>query len=140
MEIKFTNKTGSVSAQMRQQAIAFLIEAKGSIASQTALNSPVGDYQGGGELKKSFGSDSFVDETNLIAYIGSTLKYAIYQEYGTGEYALNGNGRKGAWGYTGKDGKTHFTRGVRPKRMLFKAFEEKKNAVMTRGKEIFKEM
>ena len=44
-----------------------------------------------------------VDPVRLEAYIGSNLENAIWEEFGTGEYALNGDGRKGWWVYV-KDG------------------------------------
>lgn len=136
MEFKFTDFSKDVIENMNTKAIAFLEEAKSSIASQASRNSPVDT----GALKSSFQTDSFVDEGELTAYIGSSLEYAIWQEYGTGERALNGNGRKGGWAFKGKDGKFHFTRGNKPRRMLYKAFQIKKSAVIKRGEELFKEI
>ena len=38
-----------------------------------------------------------VDESKLEATIGNPMENAIWEEFGTGEYALNGDGRKGKW-------------------------------------------
>lgn len=46
--------------------------------------------------------------------VGPEVKYAIYQEYGTGIYAEAGNGRQTPWVYRRKDGTFVTTRGNRP--------------------------
>lgn len=133
--VKFTDNTVQVTKTIESAAIKFLEEAKATLASQAAKNSPVDS----GDLKRSFTTDSLVVDSEFKAYIGSSLEYAIYQEYGTGEYALQGNGRKDGWIYKSKkDGKYYFTRGTAPKRMLYRAFQTKKEAVKKRGQDIFK--
>ena len=135
MAIKFTDHTVEIINELEKKSIAFLEEAKSSLSAQAAKNSPVKS----GALKRSFVSDSRVDKSEYTAYIGSSLEYAIFQEYGTGEHALEGNGRKGGWVYRDHDtGKTVFTRGNRPRRMLYNAFQQKKAKIKTRGQEIFR--
>ena len=130
--VKFTNNSVQATKAIESAAIKFLEEAK---ASQAAKNSPVDS----GDLKRSFTTDSLVVDSEFKAYIGSSLEYAIYQEYGTGEYALQGNGRKDGWIYKSKkDGKDYFARGTAPKRMLYRAFQTKKEAVKKRGQDVFK--
>lgn len=114
---KFINSFNDCSA-------TFLEEAKDSLVSATQRNTPVDT----GDLKRSFGEDSYVDKDNLIAYIGSSKKYSVWVERGTGEYAIEGNGRKGGWIYRDEDG-THFTHGMKPKLMLYKAYLEKKKKI-----------
>jgi HK97 gp10 family phage protein len=46
--------------------------------------------------------------------IGSDAPHAVYQEYGTGIYAENGQGRKTPWVYKRKDGGFITTSGNRP--------------------------
>lgn len=135
--VEFNDYTIKVLAKLDQKAEVFLEEAKDSIASQASRNSPVDTSA----LKTSFQTDSFVDVDEKTAYIGSSLEYAIWQEFGTGEYALNGNGRKGGWVYKNfKTGEYVFTRGNKPRRMLYHAFEQKKTAVENRAKQIFGEI
>lgn len=135
--VEFTDYTIKVLAKLDDKAKVFLEEAKSSIASQASRNSPVDT----GALKASFQTDSFVDEKEKTAYIGSSLEYAIWQEYGTGEYALHQNGRQGGWVYkNAKTGKYVFTRGNKPRRMLYHAFEKKKESVKNRAKKIFGEI
>lgn len=135
--IKFTDNSVKVIDNINDKVIKFLEEGKASLASQASKNSPVDS----GDLKKSFTTDSIVVDKEHTAYIGSSLDYAVWQEYGTGEYALNGNGRKGGWVYRSKkDGKFYRTNGTTPKRMLYHAFQQKKEAVKKRGQQIFKEL
>ncbi|WP_221364530.1 HK97-gp10 family putative phage morphogenesis protein [Clostridium perfringens] len=67
-----------------------------------------------------------VQVSSLEAYVGTNCDYAIYVEFGTGEFAENGNGRKGGWVYTDPSGKTHFTMGMKPKPYLRPAFRKVK--------------
>lgn len=137
MAVEFNDYSIKVIAKLDSKAIKFLEEAKSSISSQASRNSPVKS----GDLKRSFQTDSLVDEDEYTAYIGSSLEYAIWQEMGTGEYAVEGNGRKGGWCYKDPEtGETVFTRGTRPKRMLYHAFLQKRDAVKARGKKIFGEI
>lgn len=61
--------------------------------------------------------------------VGSPLDYAMYVEYGTGEFAENGKGRKGGWGYTDEEGIEHWTRGNKPQPFLRPAFRRKHKQV-----------
>ncbi len=53
--------------------------------------------------------------------VGSTLDNAIWEEYGTGEYALNGGGRKGGWVYKNAKGDYYHTYGKKANRPMYKA-------------------
>lgn len=74
----------------------------------------------------------YVDDERHIAYVGNTLENAIWEEFGTGEYALNGDGRKGGWLYEDKKGVTHFTYGKSPSRALHKAVTSNKSKILRR--------
>ena len=63
------------------------------------------------------------------AYIGSNYENAIWEEFGTGEYALEGNGRRGGWHYEDDNGDWHFTYGKTPNRALWNAYVTKKAAI-----------
>lgn len=142
---KFEDNSVKIKSQMKNAAIAALYEMAGEIHAQTVRNSAVGKI-GGGKTKGSW--QYVVDEETMTAYIGSNYENAIWEEFGTGEYALNGDGRKGGWwipldaggmteaqaqayGFTirkGKNGKKYaFTKGKKPKRALFKAFTSVKS-------------
>lgn len=84
-----------------------------------------------GELRRSISRTIDNSGGKLVAKVGSGLKYAIYQEFGTGEFAENGAGRKGGWVYEGSDGKVHFTRGSKPQKFLRAAFRANKKNIKT---------
>lgn len=97
------------------------------------------------------------------AIIGNTEENAIWEEFGTGEYALNGNGRKGEW-YVhigngkndmspqtaayynfkivyGKNGdKFAVVQGKKPTRALYRAFSQSKPTIESVFKTRFKEL
>lgn len=100
--------------------IAFLYEAGGELASQAARNSRVKT----GQTKGSW--NYIVNDSELSVTVGSPLENAIWEEFGTGEYALNNDGRKGGWYYIDEKEKGHFTYGKKPNRALWKSFEELK--------------
>lgn len=159
-DIEFTDNSVKVKGDLNQALIAFLREASAEIKTQAERYSPTGSAQ----LKRSW--DTVVDAGKLEAIIGNPLEYAIYQELGTGEYALEGKGRKGYWVYV-KDSdsgsttrstksytlaeakrimaylrdkglEAYYTKGTRPKRMLYKAFTMYKPKVEARAQQIFK--
>ena len=130
MSIELIVNSVAVKAKLDEAAKLWLAEASHSIESQTKQNTAVDT----GQLKGSW--QSIVDEQEGVATIGSPLENAIWEEFG--EYALNGDGRKGGWFYEDEKGNGHFTYGKKPRRALFKAFETKKTAVIKRAEEIFK--
>ncbi len=84
-----------------------------------------------GNLRGSITAE--VDETALVARIGTPVEYAPYIEFGTGEFAENGDGRKGGWFYEydgnkGEKGK-RFTFGNKPQPFLRPALLENKDKI-----------
>ncbi len=131
--VELKDYTDKILSSFERKANTFLLEVKESISSQASINSPIDT----GNLSRSFLSDSFVNKSEKTAYIGSSLKYSVWQEFGTGEYALEGNGRKGGWIYKSqKDGKFYRTRGIKPQRMLYKALLTKKPLIKNQAKKI----
>jgi len=60
---------------------------------------------------------------------GTNVEYAMYQEFGTGIYAEDGQGRQTPWLYTGRDGNKYMTRGTRPRPFLRNAYRENHEAI-----------
>lgn len=116
-KVSFEDNRMRCKAALADAGVAFLHEAAVELVSQTARNSRVRNSQ----LKGSW--DYVVDEAELTATIGSPLENAIWEEFGTGEYALNGNGRKDSWRYKDEHGQWHTTIGKKPNRALWKAME-----------------
>lgn len=74
-----------------------------------------------------------VDASTLAARIGTPVEYAPFVEFGTGEFAEGGNGRKGGWiyDYQGNKGPKglRFTLGSKPKPFLRPALLENREKI-----------
>lgn len=125
MSIEFKDNSIEVKEALNDAIIAFLYEAAGELESQVKRNTPVDT----GQLKSSW--DYNVQEYKCEAVIGSPLENAIWNEFGTGQYALHGDGRKTPWKYKDIKGKWHTTTGKRPQRSFHYAFEFVKPKLQT---------
>lgn len=134
IETHMEDNRGDVESTFRQLAVAWLHEVCGELASAVRNNQRVRT----GRTRQSW--RYVVDEDKLEGCIASDAENAVYEEFGTGEYALNGNGRKGGWFYKDEKGIGHFTRGKRPQRPLYKAYMALKNVIIASAQERFKGM
>ena len=117
-DVIFNDYSIQVKDAIKTTALAFLEEAGGEVEAQTKRNCAVVT----GKTKSSF--EHSVSESDLTVAIGSDYENAIWEEFGTGIYALNGDGRKDVpWVYTDEAGERHVTSGKQPKRMLWNAFQ-----------------
>lgn len=144
----FTDNRIEVENALADAIESALLEVSAELVSQVKSNSRVDTSQLKGSWK------SVVEET--VATIGSPLENAIWEEFGTGEYALHGDGRKGAWyvpvdGYTGKKRPTYNgqvvivygknkkkyykTNGKKPSRAFWNAYTTLKPAMIKHMKE-----
>lgn len=130
MGVEFEDNRARVKDAINSAIIAFLYEAGGELQAKTMRNSRVdtGQTKGSYEYK--------VNEANGECQIGSNLENAIWEEFGTGEYALHGDGRKGGWYYVDRHGKGHFTRGKTPNRPMHNAFTSLKSKLIRRFEQV----
>lgn len=158
MAVEFQDNRIEVKAAISSAIIAFLYDACGELEAQTKRNSKVKTEQTKGSYRY------VVDEAELTGYVGSNYENAIWEEFGTGEYALNGDGRKGGWWIKVGNGKNEipistvkeykwlkvrrdkggnvtyvFTKGKKPRRPLFKAFAELRARIIAKAEQIMKE-
>ena len=133
-KVVFEDYTIKVKDVMDDGINAVLEECAGELESQVERNSRVDT----GKTKNSFRHK--VDDEAHIAYIGSDEENAIREEFGTGEYALHGDGRKGGWFYVDAKGDGHFTRGKRPSRAFWNAYTSLKNKIINRIQNFLKGM
>lgn len=131
-KVEFKDYTIKVIEAMNDKACGVLEECAAELESQTKRNSRVDT----GKTKNSF--QHKVVDSEHVAYIGSNYENAIWEEFGTGEYALEGNGRKGGWTYVDEKGVGHFTRGKKPSRAFWNAYNSLKNAIINRIQNSFK--
>lgn len=87
------------------------------------------------KLKQSIGYQ--VDQKELVGYVGANTDYAVYVEFGTGEFAENGQGRKGGWVYKDPTWGWQFTYGMAPQPFLRPAFRQSNAQIQALAKEIF---
>lgn len=138
MAVEFKDFSINVKTTLNETTIAWLYEAANEVTSHAKRNCSMTDDSG--QLKGSY--SNVVNEGKGEAKVGSPLESAYWEEWGTGEYAAHGDGRKGWWVYSdkvkGNGGKTrtesqakaiaasdpslHATNGREPHYTLEKAF------------------
>lgn len=120
--------------RLKKAAAKWLLQACILVEGQAVLLAPVATSR----LKQSV--DYIVDDDELVGYVGTNVDYAIYVEFGTGEFAENGNGRKGGWMYKDPSGEWFFTWGIEPQPYLRPAFRQTKGQIEALAKSIFGEV
>ena len=130
-DVIFEDFTFQVQGAIDDKCNAVLEECAGEVESAAKRNSRVDT----GKTKNSFRHK--VDTALHEATIGSSDENAIWEEFGTGEHALQGNGRKGGWVYKDEKG-FHHTYGKTPSRALWKAFTALKGKIINKIKNSFK--
>lgn len=125
-DVIFEDFTIEVTGVIDNKINAVLEECAGELETQVKRNTRVDT----GKTKNSW--QHHVDDDTHTATIGSSYENAIWEEFGTGEYAIKGNGRKGGWAYQDAKGDWHRTTGKRPSRAFIHAFNERKNHIINR--------
>ena len=120
----FEDYTIKVQNAMDSKINVVLEECAGEIESQAKRNTRVDT----GRTKNAWSHR--IDEATHTATIGNPMENAIWEEFGTGEYALQGNGRKGGWSYKDAKGDWYHTHGKKPSRAFFKTFTSLKNKII----------
>lgn len=164
MSVEFHDFSDEVKAALESAVNQWLEDSANELEAQTKRRTRVGEFEGF-DVKGSW--NHVVDESRKEAKIGSPLEAAFWEEFGTGEHALNKDGRKGWWVYfeggSGYKGPTnHYssreeaesmaafiskkhgvhavaTNGTKPNRPLFNAYTENKGKITRRAEQIFKE-
>ena len=135
MSVEFRDFSTIVFQKMKQTAETFLEEVGGEVEAQTKRNTKVDT----GKTKGSW--EHLVNAEKMEVQIGSRYKNALWEELGTGKYALNSDGRKTKWVYKNpKDGKFYATVGKKPRRALYHAYESKRNLIIREARRRFKEL
>ena len=131
-KVTFTDNSARVKATLNDAVISYLYEAGGELEAQVKRNSRVGK----GDTKNAWSYR--VDESKGVTTTGNPLENAIWEEFGTGEYALHGDGRKGGWYYQDDEGKWHHTFGKTPHRAFQRAFNSLKGPLIKRAEAVLK--
>jgi len=154
MGVTFTDNSINIKAQISDKTAQFLEEAGAEIESQAIHNTRVQS----GQTKRNW--KHTVNSVGDTVTIGNTEQNAAWEEFGTGEYALAGDGRRGGWyvctdmldaktkslfesKYTfkksyGKNGKEfYFVLGKKPTRALHNAYADKKATIINHANTLF---
>ena len=135
MSVEFKDFSKIVLDKIQETGEQFLEEVGGEVEAQTKRNTKVDT----GKTKNSW--EHVVNADKMEVQIGSRYKNALWEELGTGIYALNGDGRKTKWVYKSpKDGKFYATVGKKPRRALYRAYQSKKNLIIREARRRFKEL
>lgn len=135
MSVVFKDFSDEVIEKINALGVNWLEEASGEVESQTKRNTKVKT----GKTKNSW--EHKVSEYKLEAEVGSRYKNALWEEFGTGIYALNGDGRKDVpWFYKDAEGKWHMTSGKKPRRAFHNAYISLKNKIIKSCQEEFKKL
>lgn len=136
MAVKFEDFTIEVKQVIAELAQGVLEEVAGELESQVKQNTAVDT----GQTKNSWSHNVKSSGNEHTATVGSPMENAIWEEFGTGEYALNGDGRKGGWAYKHpKTGEVIWTRGKRPRRAFHRAYTTLKPKMIKHMQTKFKE-
>lgn len=125
--MKFEDNSGVVKKALKLAATKSMESACLLVEGQAKALAPVGST---GELRDKISHKVFEQNGKIVGQVGSPLMYAIYVEYGTGEFAENGAGRKGGWVYQDPSGEWFFTWGMEPQKFLRPAFRSNKKQVI----------
>ena len=131
MSVEFHDFSRVVLQRINECGATFLEEVGGELESQVKQNTKVDT----GKTKGSW--EHVVDTDKMEVQVGSRYKNALWEEFGTGIYALNGDGRQTRCVYRTPDGKYHSTVGKKPRRALYKAYNSKKNQIIREAKRRF---
>ena len=135
MAVLFKDFSDDIIRKINALGVNWLEEASGEVEAQTKRNTKVKT----GKTKNSW--EHKVSEYKLEAEVGSRYENALWEEFGTGIYALNGDGRKEVpWFYKDAQGKGHLTSGKKPRRAFYKAYISLKNKIIKSCKEEFKKL
>jgi len=102
----FERAVNKFEKHLIRQVKRVIAETAEKLVAQAKALAPVAD----GNLKSSI--DVTYAQGGLTAIVRVGAEYAVYVEYGTGIYAVKGNGRKDPWVYF-KNGRYYYTRGMK---------------------------
>lgn len=120
MSVEFEDNTMKAIEALADGLSAAMYEAGAELQTQVRRNSRVDT----GVTKGSYDYKVIESTGKAEMQVGSDMENAIWEEYGTGEYALHGDGRKGGWVYRNAKGEFYHTYGKHPRQPLTRAFQK----------------
>lgn len=131
IDFNLTDNSSALIAALNTQLTAACEQIGMKATNYIAALTPVGTPEStqiegyvGGRLRNSMTYRVTNITHGRTITVGSAVFYAPYVEFGTGIYASNGAGRRSPWAYRDKNGKLHWTRGIKPVHMIKRGIEE----------------
>lgn len=134
-DVKFEDYTIQVTGAIGDLTMRALEEATGELESAVKRKTAVDTGQTKNSWQHKVVGSSSGESKGVV---GSNYQNAIWEEFGTGEYALQGNGRQGGWRYKDVNGDWHFTRGKSARRAFWKAYTAQKTKLIKHIQDVFK--
>lgn len=136
MSVEFHDFSIKVTEAMEAALIAGLHEAAGELEARTVRNSRQGHTYG--DIQATALWKHQVNESAMEAQVGSQHEAGYWEEFGTGELAKHGDGRKGWWVYvegqdSGSGGKSYATKEEAEEAATFLRRVAKLDAYATNG-------
>lgn len=134
--VEFQDFSVNVKAELNDISLAWLMETANEVTAQAQRTCQMED-DAGKRLKGSYANN--VDEGNGTATVGTPLEEGYWEEWGTGEYAAHGDGRKGWWVYirgqaSQGGGKSYSTKDEAEEAAAFLRAAKGLDAVVTNGR------
>lgn len=131
-KIEFTNNAEEIKKALGDAYDTWLVDSGMILRNETRALSRVKTGKTKGSVKWQIVNKNSEKAVN----VGSPDENFLWEEFGTGEYALEGNGRKGGWYYEDEKGEGHFTHGKTPSRALYYAIQNTLPAIKNRLREL----
>lgn len=120
--VSYADKVMNQMDEVLERAMTMVLEI---IKSAAKAGAPVNT----GQLRDRIDYQLKAVNGQVIGIVGSPEQYAIYVEFGTGEFAENGAGRKGGWAFQDPSGEWYFTWGQEPQPFMRNAFRQHKKDI-----------
>jgi HK97 gp10 family phage protein len=128
MKIKFEIEDADTFGLLDEAALTNAMKRAMAVVERSARQKAPKDT---GALRRSITSEVEREGDEMVGYVFTPLEYAPYVEYGTGKFAVNGDGRKDVpWHYQDDKGEWHTTSGQKPQPFMGPALNENREEIL----------
>lgn len=122
---QFEDNSGRINKALRQIGVTGMTKAASMVEDTIKPLVPVDT----GALRDHITHTVTANGSEVIGKVGTPHKYGPFVEFGTGEFAENGAGRKGGWTYQAPDGSWVHTYGSPAQPFLRPGFRAAKSKI-----------
>ena len=124
VKINFDALQTKIKERVENATLSLLADMKDTATDYAYPYKEEGGYVRSGDLGSTMKLDLRWEGSYLVGRLYPTVDYAPYVEYGTGIYAVNGNGRQDKWKYQTPDGRWVTTEGMKPRLFMTKTYKQ----------------